>query len=249
MATLSSIDCRVFSCSRFGTSASKSIMHLPIVARSPLSATASNTTSVSCTVSIVSTDVVPLHSSSVVASRAAARSDSGVCAASIGHTRDRSQSISAQIVGVTAEERLTQMHVRLDQAGQHVAAARLDDPIVTAGEVRPDRGDPAVDDRDVALDDVEPVVHRQNVPPRMRSEACRRPTYSAFGRYARAPHDCGRCPPQRGGMFLAVFHGDQLGEDADGDLLRRDRADVEADRGVDARERVRRHLSSADSAS
>ena len=88
--------CRVSSCRRFGTCASKSIMHLPIVARRPLSATASNTTSVSCTVSIVSTAVVPLHSSSVVASRAAARSDSGVCAASIGQTRVRSQSISAR---------------------------------------------------------------------------------------------------------------------------------------------------------
>ena len=71
-------------------------MHLPIVARRPLSATASNTTSVSCTVSIVSTEVVPLQSSSVVASRAAARSDAGVCAASIGQTRVRSQSISAR---------------------------------------------------------------------------------------------------------------------------------------------------------
>ena len=69
-------------------------MHLPIVARKPLAATASNTTSVSCTVSIVSTDVVPLHRSSVVARRAAARSESGVCAASIGQTRVRSQSIN-----------------------------------------------------------------------------------------------------------------------------------------------------------
>ena len=71
-------------------------MHLPMVARSPLSATASNTTSVSCTVSIVRTAVVPLVRSSVVASRAAARSDSGECAASIGHTRSRSQSISGR---------------------------------------------------------------------------------------------------------------------------------------------------------
>ena len=75
---LSSSEARVSSCSRLGTSASKSIMHLPIVARRPLSATASNTTSVSCTVSIVNTVVVPLHSSSVVARRAAMRSDSGV---------------------------------------------------------------------------------------------------------------------------------------------------------------------------
>ena len=71
-------------------------MHLPIVARSPLSATASNTASVSCTVSIVSTEVVPLQSSSVAASRAAARRLCGVCAASIGQTRRRSQSISGR---------------------------------------------------------------------------------------------------------------------------------------------------------
>jgi hypothetical protein len=87
---------RVSSWRRFGTCASKSIMHLPIVARRPISSTASNTASVSCTVSIVSTVVVPLHSSSVAASRAAARSEAGVCAASIGQTRDRSQSIRAR---------------------------------------------------------------------------------------------------------------------------------------------------------
>ena len=71
-------------------------MHLPIVARSPLSATLSNTTSVSWTVSIVSTAVVPLASSSVVARRVAARSVAGECAASIGHTRVRSHSISGR---------------------------------------------------------------------------------------------------------------------------------------------------------
>ena len=69
-------------------------MHLPIVARMPLAATASNTASVSCTVSIVSTAVVPLESSSVVASCAAARSVAGVCAASIGQMRVRSHCIS-----------------------------------------------------------------------------------------------------------------------------------------------------------
>ena len=43
---------------------------------------------------MVSTVVVPLDSSSVVASVAAIFSVAGVCAASIGHTRVRSQSIS-----------------------------------------------------------------------------------------------------------------------------------------------------------
>ena len=92
---LSSIDACAVSRSRAGVpSAAASIMHLPMVARMPLSATASNTASVSCTVSIVSTVVVPLDRSSVVARRTAARSDAGVCAASISHTRVRSQSIS-----------------------------------------------------------------------------------------------------------------------------------------------------------
>ncbi len=77
-----------------GTSPARSIMHLPIVARRPLRATSSKTTSVSWTVSIVSTAVVPLTSSSVVANRVATRSVSAVCAASIGHTRVRSHSIS-----------------------------------------------------------------------------------------------------------------------------------------------------------
>ena len=44
-----------------------------------------------------------------------------------------------QIVGVTAKQRLAQMDVRLDEAGQHVAAARVDDAIVRLGDVRPDR--------------------------------------------------------------------------------------------------------------
>src|SRR5881392_3469350 len=33
---------------------------------------------------------------------------------------------------------------------------------------------------------------------------------------------------------LAMFHGNELGQDADGDFLRPHRADVEADRRVDA---------------
>jgi hypothetical protein len=71
-------------------------MHLPIVARMPLAAAASNTASVSCTVSMVSTVVVPEASSSAMPRRAAARSVAGVCAASIGHTRVRSQSINGR---------------------------------------------------------------------------------------------------------------------------------------------------------
>ena len=123
-------------------------MHLPIVARRPLSATASNTTSVSCTVSIVSTASCRSSSSSVVASRAAARSVAGVCAASIGHTRVPQPVHQRQIVGVPAEQRLAEMDVRLDEAGKHVAAARVDDSIVRLGDgsapiaaIRPSRID------------------------------------------------------------------------------------------------------------
>ena len=43
-------------------------------------------------------------------------------------------------------------------------------------------------------------------------------------------------------MVLAVLHRDQLREDADRDLLRRDGADVEADRRVDAFQEIGRHL-------
>jgi hypothetical protein len=67
-------------------------MHLPIVARSPEAAIVSQTTSVSCTVSIVSTVVVPVRSSSAAARRAEAASEVAVWAASIGHTRRFSQS-------------------------------------------------------------------------------------------------------------------------------------------------------------
>ena len=143
--------------------ARRSIMHLPIVARMPLSATASNTASVSCTVSIVSTAVVPLASSSVVASRAAARSVAGVCAASIGQTRVAQPVHQRQIVGVAAEERLAEMDVGLDEAREDVAAARVDRRgRAVSAMVGADRRDPAVADRHVALDDRRSVVHRDD---------------------------------------------------------------------------------------
>ena len=96
IATLSSIDAAVCSSSRAGTAASASIMHLPTTARRPIGSSASNTASVSCTVSIVSTVVVPLWSSSDAAYRADAASDAAVCAASIGQIRVLSQSSSAR---------------------------------------------------------------------------------------------------------------------------------------------------------
>jgi hypothetical protein len=69
-------------------------MHLPTVARSPVSASVSSTASVSCTVSIVNAVVVPESKSSADASRVAARSVAGLCAASSGQIRRRSQSRS-----------------------------------------------------------------------------------------------------------------------------------------------------------
>ena len=71
-------------------------MHLPTTARSPMGSRAAKTESVSCTVSMVSTVVVPLISNSDAACLAAAARDAGVCAASIGHTRVFSQSSNAR---------------------------------------------------------------------------------------------------------------------------------------------------------
>ena len=82
--------------SRAGAASSLSIRHLPTVARRPLAASVSSTTSVPCTVSIVSTQVVPVRSSSCTASRVLTRSDASSCAASIGQTRCRSQASSAR---------------------------------------------------------------------------------------------------------------------------------------------------------
>jgi hypothetical protein len=70
-----------------------SIRLLAIVARIPVADVASITASVPWTVSIVRTDVVPLCSSSRQARRADARSEAGVCAASIGQILVRSHSI------------------------------------------------------------------------------------------------------------------------------------------------------------
>ena len=95
-ARLSSTDACVRSSSRAGTARSASIMHLPTTARSPVGSRASNTASVSCTVSIVRTAVVPPSSNSDAASEAAAASDRGVCAASMGQMRVRSQSRSTR---------------------------------------------------------------------------------------------------------------------------------------------------------
>ena len=161
-ATLSSIDAFVCSRIRAGTSSPESIMHLPMVARMPASAAASNTTSVSCTVSIVSTVVVPQASSSAMPIRAAARSVEGVCAASIGQMRVRSQSIS---VRSSAEPRNSVWQrwtcVWTKPGSTQPPCASM---IVSWGSaVTPrDRGDPAIADRTSPSHDVERVVHRDH---------------------------------------------------------------------------------------
>ena len=128
-ATLSSMDARVCSRRRVGTSglSCESIMHLPIVARSPVSTTASTTASVSCTVSIVSTVVVPERSSSAAARRAAA-AQRGRRVRRFERPDPLPQPLEQrQVVGQSAEQRLAQVDVRLDEAGHHEIARRVDD--------------------------------------------------------------------------------------------------------------------------
>ena len=95
-ARASSMAGRTCCFSRAGAASSLSIRHLPTVARMPLVASVSSTTSVPCTVSIVSAQVVPVRRSSCTASRVLTRSDASSCAASIGHTRCRSQASNAR---------------------------------------------------------------------------------------------------------------------------------------------------------
>src|SRR5438094_2726396 len=54
--------------------------------------------------------------------------------------------------------------------------------------------------------------------------------------------ELGRRPAKRGGVVFAVLDGNQLRKNADRDFLRRDGADVEADRRVHACEQLGRHL-------
>ena len=67
-----------------------------------------------------------------------------------------------QIVGEAAEQRLAQVNVRLDQAGEDVAAAGVDDTVVRLVDVRRDARDAAAPNRDVAVDDLVPIVQRDD---------------------------------------------------------------------------------------
>ena len=117
IATLSSIDARVvFLQPRAAPRASQSIMHLPIVARRPLSATASNTASVSCTVSIVSTAVVPLREQ-LGGGEPRRRAQRRRRVRRFHRPDARAQPVhQRQIVGVAAKQRLAEMDVGLDEA-------------------------------------------------------------------------------------------------------------------------------------
>src|SRR5262249_41966745 len=67
-----------------------------------------------------------------------------------------------QVVGVSAEERLAQVDMRLDETRQNVSIQSVDGSVVRTGEVRSNCGDTSVVNRQIALDDVEAVVHRQD---------------------------------------------------------------------------------------
>ncbi len=68
-----------------------------------------------------------------------------------------------QIVGIAAEDGLTEMDVRLDEPRQHIAAMRVNGAIgACARGCGPDRLDAPVPNQYVALDDVEGVVHGEN---------------------------------------------------------------------------------------
>ena len=105
----------------------------------PISASASNTTSVSCTVSIVRTVVVPESSSSAAASR-------GGGAQRRGRVRRfqrpdaRPQPLEQRhVVGEAAKQRLAEMDVRLDEAGKQVARRRVDDRVAPPLRLGTDR--------------------------------------------------------------------------------------------------------------
>jgi len=67
-----------------------------------------------------------------------------------------------EVVGIAAEERLTQMDVRLDEAGQQISTARIDHPIRPRVVEIANRRDAALLDEDVARHHVQRVVHREN---------------------------------------------------------------------------------------
>ncbi len=167
-ARLSSSAARPFSRSRAGASGVvSSIRHLPSVARMPVAAVASITASVSCTVSIVRIDVVPLRSSSRHARRAAARSEAGVCAASIGQMRVRSQSIRRRSSAYPRKSVWQRWMWVWTKPGSRkwpvasIATSCLVASMRSAG-FGADRRDPSITHGHGSVHHVHPVVHRQD---------------------------------------------------------------------------------------
>jgi hypothetical protein len=66
------------------------------------------------------------------------------------------------VVGVPAEERLAEVNVRLDEAGEEIRASRVDHRVVPLCGFGADRRDPAVAHRHRSPHDVERIVHRQD---------------------------------------------------------------------------------------
>ena len=157
-------DACVRSSSRAGTAGSASIMHLPTTARSPVGSSASNTASVSCTVSIVRTRGGAAQQQFGGGERRGGRERSRRVRRL--HRPDaRAQPVEQrQVVGIAAEQRLAQMDVRLHEAGQQVVAAGVDD----VGRERQARSTAPTETmrpssiEHVAFDHVEGVVHRED---------------------------------------------------------------------------------------
>ncbi len=161
-ARLSSIDCCVSSRSRAGTLSSESIMHLPTVARSPISASG------------FEHDVGVVHGLHRQGRRRAreqqfgrrqarGRAQRGGRVRRFHRPDPAPQPLEQRhVVGIAAEERLAQVDVRLDEAGKEVGAAGVDDVVARRLRFRADRHDASAVDGDRALDDVEAVVHRED---------------------------------------------------------------------------------------
>jgi hypothetical protein len=67
-----------------------------------------------------------------------------------------------QIVGVSAKQRLAEMDMRLDQTGQDIPASGIDGSFVDALDRLAHRDNPVAVNRDVAFENVECVVHRDD---------------------------------------------------------------------------------------
>ena len=148
--------------------ASRAVVHQALADRradARCGASASSTTSVSCTVSIVSTVVVPVRSSSCDGEPRRGRAACGRVRRFERPDAPLQPLEQRQIVGQPAEQRLAQVDVGLDEAGEEVAAAGVDLAIgrrrARRRRRRP-RGDTPVHDPHVPGDDRAVVIHRED---------------------------------------------------------------------------------------